>query len=255
MNAPRKSNLKLAAAALAVAVAAYGTPAAGLTPKEVMNLVAMTEGSAVTVESLKALGYIEGTPTLNFSGAYTESGFSSFTSGVVNGQLYSQSYTATLDGDIGEDIVISMSSTGQLGDQSFSTEGEVLWQYDTTANDYFRFEYSETGEINPFWVPFLIGVGSGIVANFIYDWITTPATPTPPPPQPGGQTININGNNNTVNKNSPTSSFQGSFIGGQFTGTVSPVPEPSTYALLLGGLGVVGWYGARRKRRPAAPAA
>lgn len=250
--------MRLAATALAISLAIQGTTAFGLTAKEHMNLVAMTEGSAVTLESLKALGYIEGNPNLNFSGTYTESGFSSFTSGLINGEIYSQSYSGNLAGDFGEDIVISMSSTGQLGSESFSTEGEVLWRYDAAANDYLSFEYSETGEINPFWVPFLIGVGSGVVAGLIVEWITSPpppTTPPPPAPQPSGQTIIINGSGNTVNKNSPTSSFQGDFGNGQFSGSVSPVPEPSTYAMLLAGLGVLGWVGSRRRAENAGEAA
>ena len=36
---------------------------------------------------------------------------------------------------------------------------------------------------------------------------------------------------------------------------VSMVPEPSTYAMLLGGLGLVGWYGACRRHWRADPAA
>ena len=37
-----------------------------------------------------------------------------------------------------------------------------------------------------------------------------------------------------------------SFPGGEIRGLLAPVPEPTTYALLLGGLAVVGWAARRR---------
>jgi hypothetical protein len=38
------------------------------------------------------------------------------------------------------------------------------------------------------------------------------------------------------------------FPGGEIRGQLAPVPEPSTYAMLLGGLAVVGWLASRRRR-------
>lgn len=40
------------------------------------------------------------------------------------------------------------------------------------------------------------------------------------------------------------------FAGGALRGQLAPIPEPETYALMLAGLGVVGW--AARRRRPQA---
>jgi hypothetical protein len=39
-------------------------------------------------------------------------------------------------------------------------------------------------------------------------------------------------------------------LGSLLSQTIAPVPEPETYALMLGGLGVVGFM-ARRKRKQA----
>jgi hypothetical protein len=44
-----------------------------------------------------------------------------------------------------------------------------------------------------------------------------------------------------------TAAFAGGEIRGQFT-EVTPVPEPETYALMLAGLGLVGWAARRRTR-------
>ena len=40
------------------------------------------------------------------------------------------------------------------------------------------------------------------------------------------------------------------FAGGALRGQLAPIPEPETYALMLGGLGMVGWFA--RRRRPQA---
>lgn len=39
-------------------------------------------------------------------------------------------------------------------------------------------------------------------------------------------------------------------VGSLLSQTIAPVPEPQTYAMMLGGLGLVGWM-ARRKRKAA----
>lgn len=46
----------------------------------------------------------------------------------------------------------------------------------------------------------------------------------------------------------PTGRLGGTYLGKLITFVPTPVPEPSTYALLLAGLGVVGYLGRRRKQ-------
>jgi hypothetical protein len=45
-----------------------------------------------------------------------------------------------------------------------------------------------------------------------------------------------------------------SFPGGEIRGLLVPVPEPETYAMMLGGLGLVGWAARRRRASSAASA-
>lgn len=40
----------------------------------------------------------------------------------------------------------------------------------------------------------------------------------------------------------------GGFPGGEIRGQIAPVPEPSTYAMMLAGLGLVGWVAAKRRK-------
>lgn len=37
-------------------------------------------------------------------------------------------------------------------------------------------------------------------------------------------------------------------MGSLLSQTIAPVPEPQTYALFLGGLGVMGWMARRRRK-------
>lgn len=227
-----------------------------LTMKEAMNSVAMIESSAITIESLKYLGYITDEPVLDFSGSYSETGFSSLTTGMVSGKAYSQAYTGVLSGSFGQDITITLTSSGMLGNETFTTSGQMLWSFDQAKQDYEKFEYTETGSINPVWIPlvvaFGIGVASGVAANYVYDWLTSGDVKTPDkPPQNIQQNITINGNNNTFNKNGSNSNLQSSFDNGSTEGTVTAVPEPSLLAMTLAGMGVMGCVSFRRRLRGA----
>lgn len=231
-----------------------------LTMKEAMNVVVMTESASITLESLKYLDYFASTPELDFAGTYDENGFSSQTTGVIDGAAYSQTYTGVLTGSYGSDISIALTSSGYLGAKTFSTSGTVLWVFDSTASDYKEFRYTENGQINPVWIPILVafgvGVASGVAANYVYDWLTSGKVESPgKPDKPAGQTITINGSGNTINKTSDASRFNSTFGDGGVTGQVSAVPEPSALALLLAGLGVVAWSGTRRHNRALSAAA
>jgi hypothetical protein len=223
-----------------------------LTMKEAMNSIALIESSAITISSLKYLDYITDEPVLDFSGSYSETGFSSLTTGIVSGKAYSQAYTGVLSGNFGDDITITLTSSGSLGSETFTTSGQMLWSFDQAKQDYEKFEYTEAGSINPVWIPILVafgvGVASGVAANYVYDWLTSGEVKTPDkPPQSIQQTITINGNNNTFNKNGNSSKLQSSFDNGSTAGSVSPVPEPSLLAMTLAGMGVMALAISRRR--------
>jgi hypothetical protein len=117
----------------------------------------------------------------------------------------------------------------------------MTWFYDSNANDYLQYQYQEQGEINPFWVPFLIGVGSGVVAGLIVDYWADGQLGSPDVPNKN-VTINVQGNvgNNSCNVTvlDPVTTDSCTFTpDGSFGSTIQPVPEPLTilgYATALG---------------------
>lgn len=157
--------------------------AADLTFKEKMNLIALLEGPALTIDALNFLGFIPDNQSFSLSGNFSDSGFASNTRGFVNGDIFDLNYTGSLSGDLGSEISISLSSNGVLGTETITSSGSMTWFFDQTTNDYSTFQYQELGEINPFFIPFLVGVASGIVSGLIVTWIVDDgqiSTPTPP---------------------------------------------------------------------------
>lgn len=209
-----------------------------LTFKEKMNLTAMMESSGTAIEALNFLGYIPNGQNLDLSGDFSASGFSSNTSGLVNGEAFSLAYSGSLSGDLGSNILISLASNGTLGTETISSAGQMTWFFDPISDDYLTFEYAENGEINPFWIPFLIGVGAGIVGNLVYDYIVDGqiGSPSKSAPKVINQTINNNGTNNTCNKTIKDPLFlsctwdDNRHVVGSIT-----VPEPTTSLLMLAG--------------------
>jgi hypothetical protein len=74
--------------------------------------------------------------------------------------------------------------------------------------------------------------------------------PVPPPNRDGGETIIINGSNNTLFKGGEKINIRGSFNNsGTVTGTVTSIPQPASFVLTVGGLlGLASLRAVRRRR-------
>ncbi len=55
------------------------------------------------------------------------------------------------NGMLPENIVISITSTGNIGSDLISKRGEITFNFDLISNEYTTFEYIEQGEFNPLW--------------------------------------------------------------------------------------------------------
>jgi hypothetical protein len=90
------------------------------------------------------------------------------------------------------------------------------------------------------------GVNGGVIVNFsgsvtgsgLFDTDLTSITPA----TASGFYVNLH------NTAYPSGAIRGQL---SYVSTVSAVPEPETFAMLLAGLGVVGWVGARRRKSAA----
>lgn len=197
--------------------------------KKKMNFVAMAQSSALTTNALNLLGFIPNYTKINTTGNFSDSGFTSQITGETNNNFLSINYIGSLEGELGEDITISLASTGFLGSEDISTSGTMTWFYDSNANDYFQYQYGEQGEINPIWAPILIGIGTGIVASLIVDYIVDGQLGSPSVPNKN-VTINVRGNvgNNSCNVTvlDPVTTDSCTFTpDGNFESTIQPVPE------------------------------
>ena len=85
---------------------------------------------------------------------------------------------------------------------------------------------------------FADGTCAGCVANAIYGFETSVGAAAAVGDLYQSLTINF------INGSGPSDDWQ--FF--QDTDTVAAIPEPETYALMLGGLGVIGWVGRRRRQ-------
>jgi hypothetical protein len=235
-----------------------------MTLYEQMNVATMLETSSTALRMLQeAKGYDIG-QTLNWTGTYSDSGWSYSTSGVVGGNPLTMSYIGSMSGTFGENITVSFLGSGNWGSDPINLEGKTTWFYDSLMGGYLIMDYDDSGKLGTdSWRWVVRGaeiIGGGGIGGYFGGWfgaltgatmawtlsdiafeVIESVTPPPPPqrpnppsplpnpphyqPQPYQIIDNIYGSNNTVYTNDGGVIIkQGAWQSGQISGTTAVVP-------------------------------
>jgi hypothetical protein len=262
---PSAARLRRTAVAMATALGAVGAAQAALPPFSVDPAAVGLAGSAFTADNLLVSNY--STVTLDSGGAFTESGFLSVSAAQLGGSTFTP---AGLNSAYGVYIAFTGSGTVSVGDlgqvPTFGTLTSLSYtMYGYNGSAVFDFSgntptESATGEV-------ILASGSLLNGNVV----------TVPTGDGGGFTPSANAKLSFVvqapaffqdpamfydvamtsfsNTSSQVESFAGGFRirqgGGSINFAATPVPEPTTYLMLLAGLGAVGFVARRRNRQNA----
>jgi hypothetical protein len=133
-----------------------------------------------------------------------------------------------------------------------TTAGKSNIAVSTSFNDIFSF----TAGALPDVLVSIVGIGRGTVSNASYAFATGSAEPTAWTWSPFAVTTAAN---NTFSYTTTVSGLtagqtywidlKGNLARGSYAVTLTPVPEPESYAMLLAGLGLMGVVARRRKSK------
>ena len=170
-------------------------PGNAITLKESFNQSTALLSGASTINALTIIDILPENQLFNLSSNFSESGFTSNVSSSINGIPFVLSQTGILSGEDGSNIVIDISSSGNIGSDIISSNARMRFSYDFLANEYTSFEYHEQGEVNPLfgWIirgslSLLRGPGGRIASLLglgtakLYTPEPPLVTPLPPPP-------------------------------------------------------------------------
>jgi hypothetical protein len=139
---------------------------------ELMNvttiLESLTSGTTRVGEFLGASDFSNTT----WSGSYTVSNWTYTVSGTCNGKSFSLDYVGTLSNSWGQDVVVSFTGTGVANTVTVLIQGQMLWKYDSTNDDYLGMDYSDLSKFgtNTIWGwvvggEVVVGVATGVAVG------------------------------------------------------------------------------------------
>ena len=222
----------------------------------------------------------------HFNGTYSETGFGGLWTGSFGGSAVHATYTGTLTGTEGSDVIVNYSAVGTLGTDPLTITGQTHWQWDPSINDWQNMDFDADGHAfgasrggKPGWktraAELIVGGGLGgwfggvwgaikgagaayVISNYATDFLkgedppppVRPPRPQPPPTYPEqGKTVNLNIITNGGVTNVTVSSGTTVNLNSVNNGGVVNIvvnPAPGSMALLSMGAGLL----AVRRRRP-----
>jgi hypothetical protein len=161
-----------------VANSAMGTT---LSVFEAMNIITMLEAST---SALTTLSDVKNSTDFNASwdGTFSNSGWTYSLLGNFDGNPLNLNYVGTLNGDFGENIVVSFTGNGNLGSEPLNIGGQMTWLYDSTLDDYLEMDFEQLTKIgeNSLWgwvvgAEIGLGVATGVAVGIGVGTIIAPA--------------------------------------------------------------------------------
>ncbi len=106
--------------------------------------------------------------SIQWTGTFSESGWNSNLSGIVNNKSFTIDYQGTLNGELDEDITVIFTGSGSYDSQIVSVlQGQSEYFYDSTLDAYTSMEFNQLVQIdtNPLWL-WVVG-GEALVGGII----------------------------------------------------------------------------------------
>ncbi len=177
----KKTIIKLIVISVVVVGANIRT-ASALLFTESMNLHTMMEATTSVFTTLADTGSGIIKQPINWSGSFDQNSWSYSGSGIFGGKALQLNYSGSLSGQNGQDIIVSFTGNGSLGNDPLTMTGETRWFYDSQVDDYIDFDFEQLTKIGASslwgWVlgaETVVGVGAGVAVGVGVGTILPPA--------------------------------------------------------------------------------
>ena len=135
--------------------------------------------SSMTLHALNVLEFVPDNTSFDLSSSVTDLGFVSTLTGIVGNVPFLLTESGSLTGNLGEDLILSIQSTGNLGNKAITKSAGARFIWDPISQEYSDYEYDEQGHINPFWG--IIVKAARVASVWIFGAVTLD-NPEPNPP-------------------------------------------------------------------------
>jgi hypothetical protein len=143
-----------------------------LTFQQQMNVHTMAEAALSVMTQLADVNGSAINQPLVWSGTYDDNQWTYTAAGDLGGEALSLNYSGTLAGLDGQDITVSFTGTGMLGQEPLLMTGQTRFIWDPASSDYRHFEFEQLTKVgaNSAWgwvvgAEVVAGVGFGVAVG------------------------------------------------------------------------------------------